>query len=150
MWRTQYERVRVRSNVGSPIHVIFSPEFDRNGTMHLIETGRENIYDFIQSHRDSVDIHVLMEKFQNGDASAFSRAQGSYGDFTTMPKTFADMLNIVIAGENYFNSLPVEERAKYGHSYEKFIASMDQLLKPNAPATAEKEQDSVKEEVKSE
>lgn len=133
MWRTQFERVRVRSNVGDPVHIIFSPEFDRQGRMTLVETGRENIYDFIQSHRDSVDIHVLLTKFQNGDASALSRTQGTYGDFTAFPKTYAEMLNVVIAGEQYFNSLPVEERAKYDHSYERFIASLDNLLQGKSP-----------------
>lgn len=128
VWRTQFERVRVRSNVGDPVHIIFSPEFDRQGRMTLVETGRENIYDFIQSHRDSVDIHVLLNKFQNGDAAALSRTQGVYGDFTSFPKTYAEMLNVVIAGEQHFNSLPVEERAKYDHSYERFIASLDALL----------------------
>lgn len=145
MWRTQYERVRVRSNVGDPVHVIFSPEFDRQGRMTLVETGRENIYDFIQSHRDSVDIHVLLNKFQNGDATALSRTQGTYGDFTAFPKTYAEMLNVVIAGEQYFNSLSVEDRAKYDHSYERFIASLDSLMQGKSSETVKSDDGSVQD-----
>lgn len=127
MFRTQFERVRVCSNVGSPVHILYSPVVDKSGNFTLSESGRENIYEFIQSHKDSVDIHVLMQRFENGDASVFSRVQGSYGDFTNLPKSFAEMLNVIIAGQSYFDSLPVEERAKYDHSFEKFIASLDAL-----------------------
>lgn len=127
MFRTQFDRIRVRSNVGSPIHILYSPVVDKSGNFTLNESGRENIYEFIQSHKDSVDIHVLMQRFENGDASVFSRVQGSYGDFTNLPKSFAEMLNVIIAGQSYFDSLSVDERAKYDHSFEKFIASLDGL-----------------------
>lgn len=127
MFRTQFDRERICSNIGSPLKVLYRAQVDKHGTVELIEAGRENLYEFIQSHKDGVDIHVLLQRFQNGDVSVFSRVQGICGDFTQVPKTYADMLNIVIAGEQYFNALPVEERAKFGHSFEKFIASMGTL-----------------------
>lgn len=127
MFRTQFDRERVCANVGSSEKILYRAQVDKYGAVELIEAGKEDIYEFIQSHKDGVDIHVLLQRFQNGDASVFSRVQGTYGDFTQVPKTYADMLNIVIAGEQYFNILPVEERAKYGHSFEKFIASMGAL-----------------------
>lgn len=147
MFRTQFDRERVRSNIGSSEKVLYRAQVDKHGTVELIEAGKENLYEFIQSHRDGVDIHVLLQRFQNGDVSVFSRVQGTYGDFTQVPKTYADMLNIVIAGEQYFNALPVEERAKFGHSFEKFIASMGALTTDGVKAPETEIEKPVEKEV---
>uniref|UniRef100_A0AAU8AU47 Internal scaffolding protein n=1 Tax=Dulem virus 152 TaxID=3145629 RepID=A0AAU8AU47_9VIRU len=126
MFKTQFDpHYRVPSNVGDPVKVIYTPQFDANGAMNLVESGRENIYDFIQSHAESVDIHVILERFARGDISALSRVQGVYGDFTTVPKTYAEMLNTLIVAENHFNSLSPDIREKFDNSFEKYIISMD-------------------------
>lgn len=123
---TQFNRpARVIANPGNPIKTLYGPKFDKNGVMHLVETGKHNLYDEIQSHADSVDIHVLLQRFAQGDVGVFSRVQGAYGDFTQMPSTFAEALNVMIAAEQYFNGLPVDVRAKFGHDFHQFVASMD-------------------------
>lgn len=103
-------RDRVIENPGTPIRVLYTSKVADDGNIELIPSGTENLYDFIQSHRDSVDIHVILQRFANGDTTALSRAQGNYGDFTNLPSTYAELLNTMIAGENYFNSLPLEIR----------------------------------------
>lgn len=124
---TQYDpHPRLYAEPGSQEHVLYSPVFNKDGVMSLKETGSENLYDYIQSHADSVDIHVILKQFAAGDVSVLSRVQGAYGDFTQMPKTFAEALNTMIAAEQYFMSLPVETRAQFGHNFNQFIASMDQ------------------------
>lgn len=143
-FRTQYDsRQPVYQPAGSPIRTIYGPKFDGNGRMYLVETGKENLYDYIQSHADSVDIHVILKQYQNGDVSVLSRVQGAYGDFTQMPKTFAEALNTLIAAEQYFNGLPVDVRAQFGHNFNQFIASMDAPdftsrmgIAPDAPVTS--------------
>ena len=126
MFRTQYDKPRrVFSCVGSPEKVLYQPCFDENGVMDLVEVGKEDLYGYIQSHKDSVDIHVILKRFEQGDVAALSRVQGTYGDFTEMPKTYAEALNAMIHAENYFNGLPVEVRAEFGHSFQQFLASMD-------------------------
>lgn len=117
---------RVYCNAGSRIKILYGPIFDKNGVMDLVETGKANLYDEIQSHADSVDIHVLLKRYaETGDPALFSRVQGAYGDFTQMPTTFAGALNTLIAAEQYFNGLPVDVRAQFGHSFQQFIAAMD-------------------------
>ena len=93
----------------------------------LTPSGTENLYESIQSHKDSCDIHVLLARYQNGDVEALSQRQGHYGDFTEMPKTYAELLNTVISGRSYFDSLPVETREKFDHSFEKFMMTMDNM-----------------------
>lgn len=112
------------SNVGSPIKPIYGLEVDKFGVTQLVEKGQENLYDYIQSHADSVDIHKILERFQNGDVDALNKYQGYYGDITEMPTTFADILNTVTKAEDLFNSLPVETREKFDFSCGKFIAAL--------------------------
>lgn len=123
-FRTQFDRERVFSDVGSRERILYAPEFDSNGHMELVETGKENIYNFIQSHKDSVDINLILKRFANGDASALSKRQGAFGDFTQLPTSYADMLNKVMRGEEYFQNLPVDVRSKFNHSFAEFMASM--------------------------
>lgn len=127
-YRTQYDRQRVRSNHGNPVHILYSPEFDSSGHMDLVETGRENVYDYIQSHKDSTDINLILQRFAKGDVSVLSRRQGIFGDFTQVPTNYADMLNKLNRAEEYFNSLPVEERAKFNHSFAQFVSSLGDIV----------------------
>lgn len=136
---------RLPENVGSPVKQLYTPIFDDRGVMHLKEAGKHDLYGEIQSHKDSVDIHVLLARYRNGDTEALQRVQGAYGDFTQMPTTFAEALNTMIAAQQYFQGLPVEVRSRFGHDFNRFIASMDSptwaadvgldLPEPPAPPT---------------
>ena len=126
VFETQFrEPVRVISNSGSREKITYSPVFDENGVMELVESGRENLYDYIQSFKESTDINVILKKYASGDVSALAKSQGSFFDCTGMPRTYAEMLNTVIAAENTFNSLPVDEREKYGFSFERWLSELD-------------------------
>lgn len=118
---------RVLQTPGSGDRQLYTSELQDNGEIALIPSGVEDLYASIQSHKDSCDIHVLLARYQNGDIEALSQRQGVYGDFTEMPKTYMELLNTVISGRSYFDSLPVETREKFDHSFEKFMMSMDNM-----------------------
>lgn len=123
-FKTQYDdRDRTFSDPGSPEHVTYAGHYDEKGRVVLEESGRENIYDFIQSHAESCDIHVLMKRYQNGDVDALSQKQGFYGDFLDFPKTYAEALNHMNEMERQFMALPVETREKFGNSFTEFLAA---------------------------
>lgn len=123
-FKTQYDaRERLFSNPGDPIHITYAGHYDDKGRVVLVESGRENIYDQIQSHAESCDIHVLMKRYMNGDVSALSQAQGQFLDVTDFPKTYADMLNFVNDMERSFMSLPAEVRVKFGNSFSEYLAA---------------------------
>lgn len=125
-FQTQYRsHERFVSNVGTPIKDVLSPVFDKEGRMSLEKVGEENLYDYIQSHRESVDIQCIIKRCAMGDTAALSRRQGMYGDFTQFPSTYAETLNAMRHAEEYFKSLDVETRAKFNHDFNQFIASMD-------------------------
>lgn len=118
---------RISKNVGDGMRDLYTSRIDDDGNVELIKSGQEDLYAAIQSHKDSCDIHILLARYANGDEMALSKVQGVYGDFTQMPKTYAELLNTVIAGENLFNSLPKEVREKFDHSLEKFMIAMDDM-----------------------
>lgn len=123
-FKTQYDaRDRIFSDPGSPEHITYAGYYDDKGRVVLEESGRENIYDFIQSHAESCDIHVLMKRYQNGDVNALSQKQGFYGDFLDFPKTYAEALNHMNEMERQFMALPVETREKFGNSFSEFLAA---------------------------
>lgn len=125
-FRTQFDpHSPVYQEPGDPVKVIYSPRYDDHGVLDLVATGRENLYDYIQSHKESTDIHVLLTRFANGETDVLSRMQGFYGDVTSMPKTYAEVLNAVIAGEETFSRLPVEVKQRFDNSFAVWLASMD-------------------------
>ncbi|QRV61653.1 VP3 [Gokushovirinae sp.] len=127
-FRTQYDqRQRVPANAGTREHVLYMAQFDEFGNHTLVETGKEDLYAYIQSHKESVDIHVIMERFARGDLQALERRQAMFCDFTDFPTTYAGLLNAVQAGEQKFMSLPLEVRQKFDNSFQKWLAAMDDM-----------------------
>lgn len=116
---------RVSANPGNRVKILYSPKFDQFGHMELVESGKEDLYGFIQSHKESVDIHVILARFANGDTTALAKRQAFYADLTDFPTTYADVVNTMHGAEDYFTHLPVEVRAKFGHDFNRFLASLD-------------------------
>lgn len=122
-FRTQYDRIAVNSNTGERFHPTYELQVDENGIHDLVETGKVDTYEMIQSYKDSVDIHNILERFANGDQTALNKNQPMFGDFTEMPKTMAEFQQTLADAEKMFMSLPVEKRALFNHSVSEFVAS---------------------------
>lgn len=121
---TQYRgKKRIHMNPGNPVHMTYGGHYDEQGRVQLVEKGKENIYDFIQSHADSVDINVLLARYNNGDVSALSKTQGFYIDATQFPTNYAEALNQIERMRDSFMKLPVEVRSKFNHSFSEFLAA---------------------------
>lgn len=123
MFKTQYDaRDRVLSNSGSPVKKTYGGSYNERGQLILTEKGQEDLYGYIQSFAESVDINVILARFCNGESDALSKVQGFYGDITGMPTTYADALNRIDECREMFQKLPVETRAKFNHSFTEFLA----------------------------
>ncbi len=121
---TQYDaRDRIQTNPGNPIKQLYTGAYNERGQVDLKEDGTENIYDFIQSFAESTDIHAILRRYENGEVDVLEKVQGFYGDITEMPHTYAEALQRISDSEKMFMSLPVEVRAKFGHSFSEFLAS---------------------------
>lgn len=137
-FRTQYDQHdRVLQPSGNRIHDILSGRFDDAGIFVLDVSGTEDIYTKIQSHAASVDIHVILDRFRRGDLDVLGDpARSVFADISELPRNYAQLLNLVADGERAFMSLPVEERAKFDHSFAQWLMSFDKQLEPEAPASA--------------
>lgn len=91
-----------------------------DGKKTLVKKGLKNVYKMIQAEQPGVQIETIIQRAKNGDMSVFNN-QGYYADVTEMPTNPGEALKMVQNLQNYFNSLPIEERAKYDYSPEKFI-----------------------------
>lgn len=124
LFKTQYDaRDRIQSNPGNPIKQLYAGSYNERGQVELKEDGTENIYEFIQSFAESTDIHSILRRFENGEIDVLEKVQGFYGDVTEMPKTYAEALQRIADSEKVFMSLPVDIRAKFGHSFSEFLAA---------------------------
>ena len=97
---------------------------DRDGQKDLEVVGKTDFYQYIQSHKDSVDINVLLKRYQQGDVSALDRVKGQYLDISEAPKSLAEMYSFVSNASEFFNKLPLDVRKEYDFNPASFIADI--------------------------
>ena len=123
-FKTQYdERKRINTYPGNPIKQLYVGSYNERGQVELKEDGTEDTYAYIQSFAESTDIHSILRRYQNGEVDVLEKIQGFYGDITEMPRTYAEALQRIADSEKVFMSLPVDVRAKFGHSFSEFLAA---------------------------
>ncbi len=127
--RNKYSRVpddfsTFKSPVGDLFHDILSPSFRPDGTIELKVTDRIDIKKEINSHRDETDMAFILSRLMAGDDSVLNPRPPMYGDFTQFPKSYVEMLNMVLDGERYFDSLPIETRKNFDNDRGKWFASI--------------------------
>lgn len=123
-FKTQFDaRDRIKSHPGNPIKQLYAGSYNERGQVELKEDGTEDLYAFIQSFAESTDIHSILKRYQNGEVDVLEKVQGFYGDITEMPHTYAEALQRIADSEKVFMSLPVDVRAKFGHSFSEFLAA---------------------------
>lgn len=141
------------SEPGNPIHEILKPVVKKDGTIELIHDGYENTDEEIQSYEQEVNIENIVSRYMNGDLDALNKRVGQYGDFTEMPKTYAEILQKQIDARNIFDSLSPEIRSKFNNDANQFFAQSgtdEWFEKMNVFFEKEDIKNTEKEEVKAE
>ena len=122
-----YSRSNLPATIAQPkcdkIVPTYGEKIDKDGKVHVVETGKTNLYEKIQASKDDTLIYNILDRFAAGDVSVLQRHQGVYADLTDMPKTLAEAQQSLITAENYFNKLPLDVRAEFNHSFSEFLAS---------------------------
>ena len=141
MFRTKYERVEKVSIPGNPIKDQLAGEYDKNKNIVVVPKGKINQYAYINSFADSVDIHVLLARFQNGDKEALLQRAGAYIDISALPTNINEFIELSRNAENLFNTLPVEVKEKFNNNVVEFISTVgdkEWIEKMNTSQAAEK------------
>lgn len=111
------------TNPGDALRVQYAPHVEPDGTIELIESGVENWQEYIDSFKESSEISAVVARFVNsGDPTVLEVKQGMYGDFTSMPKTYAEALQLKIDADRMYASLPVDVKEKFSNDANKFFA----------------------------
>lgn len=111
------------SESGSRYRTVYSPKVDEEGRIELVESGKEDFQEYIDSFRESCDIRQIIRRVEEGDLSALNQRQGFYGDVTKMPKTYAEMLQLQIDAKNDFDRLPLEIKHKFDDDANVYFAT---------------------------
>lgn len=123
-FRTKYERVVKETDAGSPFKIVRAGEYDKNHQIKVVEKGKENFYGYINSFADSVDIHVLLNRFKNGDKESLLQRAGAYIDISALPTNINEFIELSRNAESLFNSLPVEVKESFNNNVVEFISTI--------------------------
>ena len=122
IFRNQYDN---RGDCDCTCHGrIEKPTYTANEDGLPVESGTVNIYDEIQSHRQSVELSTLLQRYAQGDATALNQIQGVYADVVDMPSTYSELFDRVRDAENSFNALPDDVRVLFDNSPVSFWQSI--------------------------
>lgn len=110
------------TSCGSKYRSVFAPIVCPDGTIQLVESGKEDIQQYIDSFRDQTDMTYILQRMAAGDTSVLNQKEPMFGDFTNMPSTYAEALQLVIDREAQFMKLPLEVRNKFDNDFRKWFA----------------------------
>ena len=109
---------------GERYRVLYSPRVLSDGSVDLVESGKDDLQDFIESFRASTDIAFIVQRLAIGDTSVLSSRTPMFGDFISgVPHTYAEALQLVIDGERRFNDLPLDVRNVFNNDFRRWFAS---------------------------
>lgn len=123
-FRTQYNRVQICHHSGARLKPTYKISYTETGSQDLVECGVVDVYEEIQSYKDSCDLKTIIERFMAGDVNALNRSPAFFADVADMPNSLAGFLNMRSDADRYFMSLPPEVRAEFGNDSNQFFAQI--------------------------
>lgn len=109
------------TNAGEDKKILYSSKVLPTGEIVLTPCGAESMSERINAEKQYTDINYIMNRLQMGDTSVLDDRQAMYGDYTTVPKSLAESLQLIIDGERKFYQLPLEVRQKFNNSYNAWL-----------------------------
>lgn len=100
----------------------YAIETDHTGHKKVVVSGKTNTYKKIQEHAESTKIENIVKRFNQGDLTALNIREGIYTDVVGFPTSLPEAMRSINLLEERFKTLPLDIRAAYNHSAEKFIA----------------------------
>lgn len=115
------EKYPFASDPGNRYEPVYTPDIQPDGTVELVQTGVEDLWELHNAARDSCDVNVLAQKFLEGDADAFNRANPMFLDLLGAPKTLAEAYAINFRAQHAFELLPADVKERFGNSFMQFL-----------------------------
>lgn len=130
---------------GDRYRPVYTPEIAADGQIELVQTGVEDLQQYIDSFKDSCDISVMVQRYIAGDETALRSGNPVFMDLLGAPKTLADAYAINFRAEAAFNNLPADVRARFNNNFHTFLSGagskewFDSLKMDPVPGSIEKE-----------
>lgn len=121
----QKHSLKFVSNPGNPMKEIKHGELQVDGTIKLVVDRIENTDETIQSFAPSTMIENIMARIAAGQTELLSQKQGFFMDAVGLPSNMAEVLNLVIKGQEVFEKLPVEIKQRFDNDFNKWFIAMD-------------------------
>lgn len=126
--RFVYARERsAGSPVGDRHRPIFRKTKDEEGHPCLVEVGKQDVQEVIDSFAHSCDICTLIKRYQAGDVSVLSRVQGVYADITDLPNDLMSAHEILNNARKAYDSLTDDQKHEFG-SFDQFLAGVHTMI----------------------
>lgn len=113
---------RFFSSAGDRIKQNYNASRLGDGVIRLLPADTLDLKEYINSFAESCSIEHILALCAAGDTSVLSRAQGAFIDTTVLPKTYREMLDVVIEGRSKFDSLPIEIKQKFDNDFERWFS----------------------------
>ena len=124
-FNTVYDRVNQRdftSACGCGVRPVYDYiPVGQEGQLKLVQVGEENRQGIIESWEESVDLHALLSRYFDGDASALERRQAMFVDITGLPDNVHAYHDAATTAQSVFDNLPDDVRHFYGDSVQEFL-----------------------------
>lgn len=108
---------------GSRFKQLYHGEVGADGVIRLVCDDVIDIQEKIQSFEPSTNIYNILAALSPSEFAAMTPPEGGLVDYTDMPKTYAEALQLVIDGQNAFMKLPLEVRQKFNNDFNQWFAT---------------------------
>ena len=110
---------------GNPMKEVKHGELQTDGSIKLVVDRIENTDETIQSFAPSTMIENIMARIQAGQTELLTQKNGFFMDTIGLPANYAEVLNLVIKGQEVFEKLPVEIKERFDNDFNKWFVAMD-------------------------
>lgn len=110
------------SCAGERYRTEYAPIVNDDGTITLVEDGKTDLQEMYDVQAAGCDMSLIVQRYLSGDYSVLSRAQGVYIDTTVYPKSNAELLQKVIDGQRYFDSLSPDIKSRFDNDFNQWFA----------------------------
>ena len=115
---TQYDKVLIPNKTQPGCDEY--PTYTSDDKGNPVVSGKSNIKKEIQSHKESVELSTLLQRYAAGDITALNKVEGAYVDVAGMPSSFSELYDQVKQAEDDFNKLPESLRKLFNNSTVEF------------------------------
>lgn len=123
MKKVTYKNLSELETLPAPTGDGFEPEFGYNSDGELVEVGKINTVELIQSHAEECSIDSIIARCLGGDESALSQRAGQYIDTVGLPSDLLELQQMKNASDELIDSLSEEDRKAFFDDPEKFFDS---------------------------